>query len=84
MLQDYWYMLLLLTVVSMLFSRGQGFGYLKCLMILSVSIIVFMIENRLVDIGLIDLQSAMLVYGTIVLFLPFVFNTVEWRSKNRH
>ncbi|MGH1471662.1 MAG: hypothetical protein ACRBCS_10745 [Cellvibrionaceae bacterium] len=81
MLEDYWYMLLLLTFVSMLFSRGQGFSYSKCFMILSISIAVFIVESNLVDKGLIEFQSAMLVYGMIVLFLPIAFNTLLWRSS---
>ena len=84
MLQEYWYILLLLTVVSMLFSRCQGFSCLKCSMILGLSLAVFFSASLLTVKGLISLQSAMLICGMVAIFLPVMFNTVEWKSKDNY
>ncbi len=51
-------------------------------MILGLSISAFLTASLLTFKGLVDLQSALLIYGIVALFLPFAFNTVEWKSED--
>lgn len=77
MLQNYWYMLVVITLVSLVFCLWQRFSRWKCLGVLGTAAMTLAGTLVAVSRGWLDAQSATLLYGVVVACIPVLLTPMD-------